>query len=403
MIATQLYLGAHEAAAFPMARVESAIGAAKETAGITAIMIWPCAEMAETERLVQACRARGIEPYLWFPVLADAPGVPARQEDLVVMFDGQKGNGRTGAWDGLGTGDETFLFSCPNNAPFMDRVFAAYALLLDRLEVRGVMLDRIRFPSPANGFEALFTCFCPSCAERFQSETGQALSLQAQRAASFLQRMKNLTASRFSSEWRAADSLWSVSGLAELSAFRRRSIARVVERFSQEAHRRGLKVGLDLFSPSLSRVVSQDYLALARHCDWIKPMIYCHAHGPAGLPLEWESLRSALQRFCPGLAEGEAASIAAAALRVRMRDGRFPADTISRELDLIDGMQLPPNVDVLPGVEAVRIPAFGIDISEEMLGEALCRLEGRCAGFVASWNLLHIPEANLRRLGAGKR
>ncbi len=403
MTATQLYFGAREADAFSPSDVESAIAAARETAGIDALLIWPCGEHAVTERFVQACISRGVQAYLWFPVLADVPGVPAGPQQLVEASDGRRGNGTVGAWERLESGDERFLFSCPNNEEFVDRVFTVFSSLLDRLPVGGVMLDRIRFPSASNGFEALFTCFCSRCVQRFLSETGHPLSAQKDRAASFLQRLRNLTAASFAEEWRATDSLWTVSGLAELSAFRARSVTRVVERFALHARGRGLRVGLDLFSPSLCGLVSQDYQALAPSCDWIKPMLYCHARGPAGLPLEVESLRRALVTLCPGLGRQDATRILAEFFHLEIPEsGSLPLETISHELDMIDRMQLPLTVEVLAGLEAVRIPHFGIDVSADALAEALSRVHGRCRGVVASWNLLHIPKENLRRIAAMK-
>ena len=342
-----------------------------------------------------------MEPWLWFPVLADVPGIAVSREELVASFDGSRGNGKTGAWSGLETGDENFLFSCPNNEHFTERVFALYSALLDRLDLGGVMLDRIRFPSPANGFEMLFSCFCDSCARQFMHEEGRPLSALADRAAAFLQRTRQLTGESFSSEWRSTDTLLSAAGLASLAGFRGRSILRVVESFSRRARSRGLKIGLDLFSPSLAGMVGQDYLSLSSLCDWIKPMIYCHARGPAGFPLEAGSLLEALRKIAPLLGREEAAAVIASALHLDVpTEGSFPPSTITHELDMLERMHLPPSVGILAGIEAVRLPRFGIEITDSILAEALSLLSGRAHGLVASWNLLHIPDANLRRIRA---
>ena len=47
-----------------------------------------------------------------------------------------------------------------------------------------------------------------------------------------------------------------------------------------------LEVGLDCFSPALTRLVGQDLAALAPLADWTKLMVYGHARGPATLPYE---------------------------------------------------------------------------------------------------------------------
>jgi len=397
VIATQLFYAGREREAFGLLDVDRAIRGARDTAGIAALMIWPCAEL---EHLAKVCRACGIEPWVWFPVLADAPGTSIVPDELVTAFDGSRGNGKIGAWSGLESGDENFLFSCPNNDRRVERVLDSCSSLMDHSDLSGIMLDRIRYPSPANGLEMLFSCFCDSCARAFRSETGHSLAPLADRARAFLQRMRSLTAQSFREEWGDEDTLWTVSGLAGLAAFRARSISSLVARFSARARSRGLKVCLDLFSPSLAGMVGQNYRSLCGMCDWVKPMIYRHARGPAGFPLEWDSLREALLQVT-SLSWRDAEGAVGAALRMMIPgDGGFPADLITRELDVLDGTMLPPGVQVLAGIEAVRLPQYGIDVTESMLAEGLSRMSGRVQGIVASWNLLHIPESNLRLLGA---
>jgi len=397
VIATQLFYAGREKEAFSLQDVDRAIRRARETAGIDALMIWPCPEL---ERLAKVCRACGIEPWLWFPVLADTPGISVAPEELVTAFDRSRGNGKIGAWSGLESGDETFLFSCPNNERHADQALDSCSSFMDGFDLSGIMLDRVRYPSPANGFEMLFSCFCDSCARKFRSETGHSLAPLADRAGAFLQRMRGLTGASFREEWREGDTLWSVSGLAGLAAFRAHSISSLVARFSARARSRGMKIGLDLFSPSLSGMVGQDYPSLCGMCDWVKPMIYRHARGPAGFPLEWDSLRDALQQIS-SLSRRDADAAVGAALRMAVPDeGGFPADLVARELDVLDGMTLPPGVQVLGGIEAVHLPQYGVDVTESMLMEGLSRMSGRVPGVVASWNLLHIPQPNLRLLGA---
>ncbi len=400
MIATQLYYGPREREAFGTDDVDAAIANARSIAGIDALVIWPSENLTETARFARTCRMNGIEPWLWFPVLADSPGTVPAAEDLVTASDGTRGNGRIGAWPGLAGGDETFLFSCPNNDRYVERVFGVFSSLIDRLDIAGAMLDRIRYPSPANGFEMLLSCFCDSCGRRFRLETGEPLSALARRAEAFRGRMRRLTAASFSAEWTDSDTLWSAAGLAELARFRERSVLALAERFAYHARSKGRKIGMDLFSPSLAGIVAQHYPSLAALCDWIKPMIYCHAQGPAGLPLEARCLTEALAILSPGLSLEEARAATARALRMDVpASASFPLETISHELDVLEGMKLPPAVQVLAGIEAVRLPRFGVDVTEALLDEALCRIEGCVQGLVASWNLLHIPVANLRRIG----
>ena len=50
--------------------------------------------------------------------------------------------------------------------------FSKYKDLVSRLDLDGVMLDRIRYPSCANGLESLFTSFCDCCQAKYRTKTG---------------------------------------------------------------------------------------------------------------------------------------------------------------------------------------------------------------------------------------
>jgi len=403
-IATQLSLGSRADAALPLSAVQAAIRTAVDLAGVQAVMVWPSGNVEAIERDVSAVRRSGAEPWLWFPLLADVPGRRPRPDQQVMLFDGNRGHGKLGAWNGLGAGEEEFLFSCPNDPVFVDAVEQWLSEILERVEVRGVMLDRIRYPSPANGLESLFTCFCPRCETLFRSEKGYPLARLADRARSFLQRAQRLTGESFSAEWRSGDTLWTISGLADLALFRSRSITRLVQRVSGLLRGRGRKIGLDLFSPRLGPIVAQDYGALAPLVDWIKPMMYCHARGPAGFPLETACLQAALRELASGIGAEDAARMIGASLGMEVpAAGSFPLSTITREIDLIESMHLPAGLSIMAGLEAVRLPELPIDVPGEDLSSALELVRERCDGLIASWNLLHIPHDNLRRIGAASR
>jgi hypothetical protein len=408
-IATQLFVGKGDISDVTRARIGHAIAQARELAHIDAVIVWPSDVPGLTEELVHASRNCGVSPFLWFPILADVPGIPVPSGSLTLSSDGSKGNGSIGAWEGLTGGDENFLFSCPNDPGNMDSVFRIYESLLSSLDVDGVMLDRIRFPSPANGWESLFCCFCDSCRAGFLEFAGLPLDVMRQRARDFTTRIRESGLSDLRAVWTSPGTLWKAAGLEKLAAFRARSVTSVVRRFSSLAHLRGLGVGLDLFSPSLAPLVGQDYEALSSLCDWIKPMTYCHAVGPAGLPLEIASLWKALRAFRTGADTSAAGDLLGGvfswqlpvAVEELLRNG-LSAEVISSELEMIGRMSLPPRARVYAGIEAVRMPEFAIDMTGAMLARSLRQAQASAAGVVASWNLLHIPEENLRLIGTLK-
>lgn len=401
-IATQLYVGKAELRAFTVEEMKNAIRAARDIAGIDALMIMPATDSALTQVLVGTSRECGIQTYLWFPVLADVPGFPADPSGLVQACDEDRGGRKSGAWEVLETAKDEFQFVCPNSGHSLDRVFGIFASFLDRLPVEGVMLDRVRFPSPANGFEPLLSCFCGSCKAEFNQGDGPLFETLRERARGFLLRLRDLSAA----EWGETDSLWTVAGLERLDAFRRRSVVKAVRRFSAHAHSKGLKVGLDLFSYSLSHLVGQDYAALSKTCDWIKPMIYCHAVGPAGLPLEIACMGRALRELSPRLGAAGVNELLRKLFgwdvpetEERLLADGLPERILSSELGLIKGTGLAPGVDVFAGIEAVRNPRFKIDVTVETLDRYFSHLVEPARGMVASWNLLDIPRDNLKRIG----
>jgi hypothetical protein len=407
--ALQLYIGSKERKSFSKAEIKRRIQRAKEIAGVDSLMIWTDGDLRLYEELIAVCRECGIAPYLWFAVLADVQGAAIAGNDLMQNYDGRRGYGKIGAWKDLGSGGESFLFYCPNCDGPVESVLRAYACLLDRLDFAGVMLDRIRFPSPVNGFESLFGCFCDACGERFFRIYGQPLNQQREAAASLLTRLGRISA-REAHEWGSFDALWQAAGLEPLFDFKRRSIARIVERFSVEARVRSLQVGLDLYSYSLAPLVAQDYDLLSRTGDWIKPMIYCRAVGPAGLPLELACLQEAFQTLCPRLQKAEVKELlmgllgwdwpdsADELLRVGLNE-----QIISIELQRIAAGKRSVGARVLAGIEAVRNPDFGINITEEKLRRTLARAAQASDGIIASWNLLYIPDENLEIIAACRR
>jgi hypothetical protein len=230
-----------------------------------------------------------------------------------------------------------------------------------------------------------------------------------QAAAAFLPRLAR-TARREAASWRSFASLWKEAGLEELFDFKKRSITRLVLRFAESARRRGLEVGLDLYSYSLAPLVAQDYGELAGACDWLKPMSYCHAVGPAGLPLELACLQDAFDSLCPKLSPGQVHRMLSSLVGWRwpqsaarlLREG-LDEDTLGIELERIAADPAMGAARVFAGFEAVRLPEFHVDISAKALRRYLAQASSRASGLVASWNLPDIPEENLRVLGQRKR
>ena len=239
--------------------------------------------------------------YLWFSALSDIQDM--NESDLVVNWRGARSRGWGGWAEKGGDVEETFRFACPNNPAVREKTTLRLRELLQRYDFKGVFLDKIRFPSPANGADEMLSCFCDHCRGAAKAE---GLDLNAV-VKIFTDRALDANALPLhrscSGHW--LDSIADAHPLiARFLAFRTKSVARLVAQLADECRRLGRSVSLDLFSPSLAPLVGQDYQRLKECCDWAKPMTYRLARGPAGLRLEIPALiEGVAQRF--GLDEAQ--------------------------------------------------------------------------------------------------
>ena len=188
--------------------------------------------------------------------------------------------------------------------------------------------------------------------------------------------------------------------------FRKQSVYRMVKMFADKAKQMNKLVGIDLFAPSFAPLVSQDYKLLAKTCDWIKPMIYCHTSSPAGIPLELYSFLRAILEINPVLNENElmckASPLTGVALPVNLDKlliNGISEYMICGEMEKIKELDLPENVNIYVGLEAVQIPGL-CNITEKILKKYLKSvIEADTKGIILSWDLLKIPEENLKIVG----
>jgi hypothetical protein len=337
---------------------------------------------------------------LWFGVLSD--GEAPENSELVVNWLGERSRGWGGWEEKAGEVEETFRFVCPNNPAVRQKAVRRLGELLARYDFAGVFLDKIRFPSPANGVDELLSCFCGHC-----RDAAKTVGLDLDAVAEIL---RDRALDPFARRSEASDdepSNWLgalLAGhpvLARFVAFRAESVASLVADLAAEARGRGRKVSLDLFSPCLAPLVGQDYGLLRRHCDWAKPMTYRLALGPAGLRLEIPSLiDGTTSRF--GLDEARIlewsarhAAFDRAMLR-ETRDRAVPIAFIQEEIAAAVRALAP--VPVYFGLELVRQPGV-VDVDPEHVAAMVkAGRAANAAGLVISWDLMHAPMDCVRAL-----
>ena len=391
----QLVLGEAELKRFTVDGVLAALDLAA-AAGIDAVIFWPARDESVDAPVRGRIRELGLASYLWLPVLADAGKDPAEGEWTENAW-GASGQGTLGRWDGLGKGGETFLFACPRAENQLSAAVARCDRELPGYD--GVFLDRIRYPSPANGPEMLFTCFCPRCRERDPGSGPWRERLREFRAG-----LESATDGGLE-RWGSLHGAWEAMRLGPWLDRRSGVIVEAVNRLAAVAMAMGKKVGLDLFSPALSRLVGQDYRRLGAMADWIKPMMYFRARGPAGIALE----AACLARWIAGLnrsLSGQAVMrFVGNTLGLPVPPGS-PGELEKTGLDegLAEGELLRARKDagcpVYPGFECVRHPDFDFDIGEDGVKRYL-RALAKAPGVVMAWNILYTPEPFLKLVAEG--
>jgi hypothetical protein len=340
------------------------------------------------------------EIYLWYNLLSDVLGMETN--DLVVDWRG----GRSRGWGGWAEQNpdvqETFRFACPNNPDVVRKTIATLTTILDRYPFDGIFLDKMRYPSPANGADELVTCFCAHCRQAAAKEGLDLDSvirlIRSRDVASELRRSRSGDTRHLWVEELLADA----SILRRFLRFRSDSVTRIVAQAAKEVGKRGRKIGLDLFSPGLATIVGQSYQALMPYASWVKPMTYRMAQGPASLRLE-----------IPALADHLAALFGVnAAQMAEWCSTHMPGFDLGT-LDAIRRAPVPFDIvygEILTAVRSVSIPVyFGLELIHypgsieikpaDVVGVVNAGREAGAAGAIISWDLMHAPADGVKALG----
>ncbi len=323
------------------------------------------------EAVAAETRRAGARLFRWQPLLTGARRLDLPPEWAVLGPGGAPVPGHGGLAE--------FTFVCPNRPAVAEFVAERIETLAARGLFDGVFLDRIRFPSPAPDPTTRLGCFCRACA-RLAADSG--LDLEAARRAL------------------DADPLDLVRGLlgapgdprlAAFLDFRQRSITRLVQTAARQAAQAGLEVGLDCFSPALTRMVGQDLSALDAVCDWIKVMTYPRVFGPAGLPFELLGLLDWLSGRGANPAEAHAALTAASGLPLPTESDSLRQAGLGSEalrIEIARGRQMGVR-RLLAGAALVHLPGVhSITPAQAQADLEACRAAD---GLVISWDLWLTP------------
>lgn len=305
---------------------------------------------------------KGIRMLLWLPVFAETEEV-CENSPAVDLWRQVPSNYDLAAGEG-------FRFNCPSDPKNAANVVALYDSLFSDCGFDGVFLDRIRTQSFVSGVSGVLNCGCPLCAERFATEGVD------------LQMVKDEVESQ-------GDDFFSVSGYNPVEGFhfanpvassffkaKGRVVSTTVATIADSLHHRGLEVGMDLYAPFMAPFVGQDYDILARHADFIKPMLYRQTFAPAGMGFEYDLLRKAIPK-----AKG-------------YPDLKMDAHFLHTQLEAME----PYSCGKYPGIE-VNYRAEVAPTSPEYISESLkAVLSHGFDGAVLSWNIMEAPLSHLESL-----
>lgn len=222
---------------------------------------------------------RDIRMLLWLPVFAETEEV-CENSPAVDLWGQVPANYDLAAGEG-------FRFNCPSDPKNAANVVGIYDQLFSDCGFDGVFLDRIRTQSFVSGVSGVLGCGCPLCAERFAAEGVDIQSVKSEYEAkgdAFFSVSGYTPADGFSFENPVAAAYFKAKGHV---------VSASVAAIADSLRSRGLEVGMDLFAPFMAPFVGQDYAILAKHADFIKPMLYRQTFAPAGMGFEYDLLRKA--------------------------------------------------------------------------------------------------------------
>ncbi|MGL1890808.1 MAG: hypothetical protein OCD02_04240 [Spirochaetaceae bacterium] len=397
---TQLYLGVEEKESFSLADIKDKIARTKGYLDLKKLMIWDVNPSDDTKEIINFCKENKIETYLWHPVFADMNHIDITTKNMA-QVPYHKDLDLSGIWDKIGKGEEGFLFVDPTDNLINDNNFNQFKSSMEEYEYDGVFLDRVRYTSPANGFESIFSTFFTSYSS-YCLEQNMDLKSEMSKVSNFYKKISTLDDKKLNS-FNNFEKIF--EDFSSFFQYKRNQIYKAVSLYNKYGFNNDKIVGLDLLSPGLSFFTGQDYSLLSTQCDWIKTMSYCYAMGPAAFPLEIICLTNGFRNLAPKVSES-------AFLRFLQRHFGFelPNNLIEIEKNGVDPKnalvdlkiaqkQVNNSVPIYSGLEIVNCPYFSTKISEGMLDGYIDSLQEEVLGVVASWNIIHIPDNHFKVLG----
>ena len=329
------------------------------------------------EKTAEFLAKKNIDFYLWLPVFSESGKL--KTQTPIMDFRGRQPENVSGH------GDEDFSFCCPNNPGNVENVLAIFEEEFSAIPFTGVFLDKIRYPSFAQGGQGnVFSCFCPHCQVKYGRENFSPLE--------FINALDNPFPGPLGIRSYSGNGKYEFEDpvIARFFSLKAAFITHSLRRICGYFREKGYCVGLDVFAPFLSSFVGQDLTALSALSDFIKPMMYRLTNAPAGLPFEME----ALQRETVGKETLK---------RQRFFDllGFNPGEKVfdlTFTVKELQNMAASTACPVYAGLEINRKENLA-EVYPDYVEETVKAYAGAgIRGLVLSWDLLEAPEENITRV-----
>ena len=224
------------------------------------------------KQLVSYFHEKGIRVLLWLPVLSETEQV--RDTTMITTVNGKQGE-RVNVIE-----HESFSFSCPGTQQNIKHVIDIYEEYFSDIPFDGVFIDKIRFPSFANGYEEGFGCFCKACQEKLTGIDLDELKLL----------IHNHDHSLLEGEYDEYG-IYHFSHFNVDNFYKKRAhiITDYITALANYFSSHHLIVGADIYAPFLAYHVGQDTRKISEVVDFIKPMMYRYTEAPAGMRYEYNA------------------------------------------------------------------------------------------------------------------
>lgn len=322
-----------------------------------------------------------VELYLWLPCFSEIGLL--EKSNLLIDYTGKEIKGYTLQED------ENFEFYCPNNKENIENVKKIYSTYFSEIEFDGIFLDKIRYASFSNKLNGVFNCFCKDCLNIYEKNNIDKKSLIIE--------MNNVSNEVISNEdtpfgiteyingkYKFKNKIWE-----NFFEIKNQSIYNALVDISSYFKDKGLKIGIDTFSPFISYFTGQDLERLQEVADFIKPMMYRITKAPAGLPFEFEKLIDESVQENKEIVKQKFLDI----LGITEYEGDvYPIKFVLEEINF---MTKNLTKDIYVGIEInkkeIIAPVTPKYISENILNINKTAVKG----YVLSWDLLSAPKENI--------